>query len=192
MLTAAVSISDFARELRAVSEKDFTIPNVQRFLREHHVAPDTLAPYLLFDPQHYTRNLIDKTDLYELIAICWDSGQASSIHNHHEQNCWMAAPIGRLEVQNYRVVEQDAARGFCRLEPTNKLIISADDPVSVDPEEPVHKVSNLAEYGNRAVSLHIYSRPFDRCLVYSPEQQKYGEITLSYTTVYGKKVNSQQ
>ena len=28
----------------------------------------------------------------------------SSIHNHKGQNCWMAAPMGKLAVQNYRVL----------------------------------------------------------------------------------------
>ena len=73
----------------------------------HPVLPDTLAPYLTWDKQHYTRNLIDKTPLYELVAICWEIGQASSVHNHREQNCWMAVPIGRLRVENFRVVAQN-------------------------------------------------------------------------------------
>jgi hypothetical protein len=36
------------------------------------------------------------------------------------------------------------------------------------------------------VSLHIYSRPFDTCVVYSPEQGTCGVINLHYTTVYGR------
>ena len=76
-------------------------------MNAHSVAPETLAPYLTWDRQHYTRNLIDKTPLYELIAICWDVGQVSSVHNHRDQNCWMAVPIGRLQVENFHLVSQD-------------------------------------------------------------------------------------
>jgi hypothetical protein len=36
------------------------------------------------------------------MTICWEIGQASRIHNHRDQNCWMSAPIGRLKVQNFR------------------------------------------------------------------------------------------
>ena len=60
-----------------------------------------------WERQHYTRNLIDKTPFYELLAICWEIGQVSSVHNHRDQNCWMAVPIGRLRVENYRVVFED-------------------------------------------------------------------------------------
>ena len=84
--------------------------NCENFCKMTPVDPDSLAPYLTWDRQHYTRNLIDKTPLYELIAICWEVGQASSVHNHRDQNCWMAVPIGRLLVENFHVVDQDIAR----------------------------------------------------------------------------------
>src|SRR5207302_2352209 len=100
-----LSIQDFTSELRKLPVSSFEhVDAVQRFLCEHPVNPESLSPYLLWDRQHYTRNLIDKNSLYELVAICWEIGQASSIHNHRDQNCWMAAPIGALRVQNYRVL----------------------------------------------------------------------------------------
>lgn len=188
MATHLVPIAEFVRELRGVPEADFTLERVHRFLRQQPVDPESLGPYLVFDTQHYTRNLIDKTGLYELLAICWEPGQSSAVHNHHEQNCWMAAPIGRLVSQNYRVLEQDAARGLCRLEATDQALLTPAQPLPVNPAEPVHRVYNPQEFAQRAVSLHIYSRPFDRCLVYSPEQGKYGEIALHYTTMYGRAV----
>lgn len=176
------------RDLRAIPEAEFTIERVHRFLRENIVSPDTLGPYLLFDSQHYTRNLVDKTELYELLTICWEPGQSSAVHNHYGQNCWMAAPVGRLVSQNYRVLEQDETQGRCRLEPTDEVLLTPGNPLPVNPSEPVHRVHNPRAFAQRAVSLHIYSRPFDRCLVYSPEQGKYGEIRLSYTTMYGRPV----
>ncbi len=109
-----VGIQDFAAWLRKLPESAFDrTDQVIDFLRSAPVAPDTLAPYLTWDRQHYTRNLIDKTPLYELIAICWEVGQISSVHNHRDQNCWMAVPIGRLLVQNYRTISQDLRSGKC-------------------------------------------------------------------------------
>jgi cysteine dioxygenase len=184
-----VSIDDFVARLGQFPARSFEgTAHILRFLEENPVDPGTLERYLFWDAQHYTRNLIDKTDLYEVIAICWDSGQISSIHNHREQNCWMAAPIGRLMVQNYRVLEQDLKRGTCRLELTDSLKMNRKHPCAVNPSEPVHKVYNPQEFRERAVSLHIYSRPFDSCDVYSEEQQTCGTIGLSYTSMYGKRV----
>src|SRR5258708_16666227 len=98
--------------------------------------------------------------------------------------CWMAAPIGRILVQNYRVLQQDMDAGSCDLEPSNTVEISPTSPTAVNPLQPVHKVYNPPEFGERAVSLHVYSRPFDRCLVYSQEQHKCGEIHLGYTSEF--------
>jgi cysteine dioxygenase len=181
-----VDIKDFVAGLRQFPAVAFqTTGQVLSFAREHPVLPSSLEPYLFWDAQHYTRNLIDKTDLYELIAICWEVGQASSIHNHREQNCWMVVPIGRLMVQNYRVLFQDLATGKCRLERADLVEMNPANPMAVDPREPVHEVYNPRDFQQRAVSLHIYSRPFDTCDVYSEEQQSCGTIHLYYNSVGG-------
>ncbi|HMK29699.1 MAG TPA: cysteine dioxygenase family protein [Terriglobales bacterium] len=182
------SIADFVKQLRQLPAHSFErLEDVRSFLVEHVVDSQTLAPYVCWDSQHYTRNLIDKTPLYELLAICWEVGQISSIHNHRGQNCWMAVPIGRLMVQNYRVLLQDLQAGRCKIERTFAVEMNAESPVAVDPKAPVHKVYNAKEFAERAVSLHIYSRPFDSCDVYSEDQQTCGTIKLSYTTEYGKR-----
>ena len=185
---ALVSIEEFTSELRKRPESSFVgVTEIHEFLRNHPVNPDTLSPYLVWDRQHYTRNLIDKTPLYEVIAICWEVGQVSSIHNHRDQNCWMAAPIGKLKVQNYHVVWQNEDLGQSKIEPTDTLEMDQSNPVSVNPLEPVHRVYNPAELKQRAVSLHVYSRPFDTCVVYSDQQGTCGTIKLHYTTQYGQR-----
>ena len=188
--TKRVSIQDFAAGLRKFPESEFnSTDQVINFLKSAPVDPDTLSPYLHWDRQHYTRNLIDKTPVYELIAICWEIGQISSVHNHEDQNCWMAVPIGRLLVQNYRTVSQDLTNRRCQLEATEIVEMDLAHPCRVDPREPVHRVLNPREFNHRAVSLHVYSRPIDSCVVYSPEQGTCGKIKLHYTTEYGKPAN---
>ena len=187
VVSKQVSIKDFVSELQKFPEPVFDrTDSILKFLGSISVAPDTLAPYLTWDRQHYTRNLIDKTALYELIAVCWEVGQGSSVHNHREQNCWMAVPIGRLLVENYRVISQKLEAGTCDLETADTVEMNPAHPCAVDPQEPVHRVYNPREFNQRAVSLHVYSRPFDTCVVYSPEQHTCGEIKLHYTTEYGK------
>ena len=181
-----VSVDEFAAQLRKFPAEAFSrIDSIREFQRRFTISGETLNPYLFWDSQHYTRNLIDKTSLYELIAICWDVGQASAIHNHSDQNCWMVAPVGRLRVQNYRTLYQDVARGTCRIEPIEQLDLSAESPIAVNPLNPVHKVYNPREFGERAVSVHIYSRPFDSCIAYSEEQSTCGMIKLTNTSEFG-------
>ena len=90
-----VSIDELVQELHACPASAFDgTEEILALLAKMPVQEASLAPYLNWDRQHYTRNLIDKTDLYELLAICWEVGQCSSVHNHRDQNCWMAAPVG--------------------------------------------------------------------------------------------------
>jgi len=181
------SVQDFVSELRKFPETAFDgIEEVRAFLQNTPISPESLAPFLTWDAQHYTRNLIDKTALYELMAICWEVGQASSVHNHRDQNCWMAVPSGRLLVENFHVVHQDIAAGKCTIKVTETVEMNASHPCAVDPLEPVHRVLNPREFNQRAVSVHVYSRPFDTCVVYSAEHGTCGEIQLHYTTEYGK------
>jgi predicted metal-dependent enzyme (double-stranded beta helix superfamily) len=182
-----VSIQRFVEQLRKMPEAAFEETEALRqYLLLSPVDPDSLAPYLNWDRQHYTRNLIDRTPRYELMAICWEVGQASSVHNHRDQNCWMAVPIGRLRVENFHLVHQDLQGGRCQLEPLNTVEMNVSQPCAVDPADPVHQVVNPREFNARAVSLHVYSRPFDTCVVYSPEQGTCGEIKLHFNTEYGK------
>src|SRR5437588_3778567 len=163
MRTAAntVPIETLVKGLRQMPDSIFgpTEP-LRLFLRDNPVNPDSLAPYLNWDRQHYTRNLIDRTPLYELMAICWEVGQTSSVHNHRDQNCWMAVPIGRLHVENFHLVHQDLQGGTCRLEPSDMVEMNSANPCAVNPADPVHRVVNPREFNQGAVSLHVYSRPF--------------------------------
>ncbi len=181
----SISIDEFVSGLCGIREEQFS-SGVYDFLKEYCVRETTLKPYTFFSEKHYTRNLIFRNELFELMAICWEVGQSSRVHNHWGQNCWMAVPIGRLRVQNFSIVEEDRASAFCRLDRAEAFDIHRRSPAEVDPTEPVHQVLNLPQFNARAVSLHIYSRPYDRCLVYSPTKNSYEEVTLEYTSERGK------
>jgi cysteine dioxygenase len=183
-----LNISDWVNNLAAVPDRNFTLENVQNYILHHAIRPESLEKYLFFSKGSYTRNLIYKNDVFECMAICWEVGQFSRIHNHRDQNCWMSAPIGRLKVQNFRVDQRHSDgehRGTCRLAPTDIYVMDATHPAYVNPLEPVHQVLNLAEYNQRAVSIHVYSKPFDMCEVYLREQGTYADVPLHYTSEYG-------
>ena len=181
-----LSVTDWVARLAAIPERDFTLQTVQDYVLNHPVRPETLDKYLFFSKGNYTRNLIFKSAVFECMAICWEIGQVSRVHNHRDQNCWMSVPIGRLRVQNFRVNDRDAAHGTCQLVPTDIYDMDAGHPAHVNPLEPVHQVLNLAEFNQRAVSIHIYSHPFDTCEVYQREKGTYADVPLHYTSEYGQ------
>lgn len=180
-----VTINEFVERLSAIPENEFTDAGVLEFLRRNRVDLASLAPYLYFSCDRYARNLIHRTPLFEMIAICWESGQKSAIHNHRDQRCWMAMAFGRVMVHNFRLVRKDPTTGFCELESSTQFLIDTETPQEVDPAEPIHQVLNLPQFGSRAVTLHIYSRPFDTCEVYDLQARRYGDVALQNTSEFG-------
>jgi len=89
-------------------------------------------------------------------------------------------------VQNYRVDHRDASRGTCKIVPTDAYEMDATHPSYVNPLEPVHEVINVPEFNQRAVSIHVYSKPFDSCEVYQRDEGTYADVPLFYTSEYGE------
>jgi predicted metal-dependent enzyme (double-stranded beta helix superfamily) len=184
------TIERFIEGLCRIPEAGFNAEGVEDYLRATPVDPGSLERYLHFTPTHYTRNLVYRCPLFELMTLCWDVGQQSRIHNHAGQRCWMAVPFGRLEVQNYEVVAIDSKAGRCELKEANRFVMDPAHPGHVQAELPVHAVINPPAYGARAASLHVYSKPYDRCLVYSLENKSYTEVPLFFDTEYGQPVGA--
>lgn len=172
--------------LNGISDDDFTCDNVYNYLGESPVDVDSIAQYLHWSHKFYTRNLIHKNDRFEVMAICWEKGQVSRIHNHWDQKCWMMVPIGRLQGQNFAVQEIDETRGHCKLIETDAFELKDCLAAKVELEEPIHQVLNLPEFNERAVSIHIYSKPYDRCLSYCRDTDTFKEVELFYTSIDGK------
>lgn len=179
------NIQDLIDQLRAIPSASFTRQRVLEEIGRTVLDPSSLAPYAFFSPVHYTRNLIHRCDLFEVIALGWERGQESAIHNHHGQECWMGVPVGRLEVRNFRLLDHDPGRRTCRLVPSIRYAIDPERPTAIDPEEPIHSVHNSPEFGGRAVSVHVYSLPFETCEVYDIVRHCYDVVRLDYTSRLG-------
>src|SRR5277367_1701560 len=181
-----IDINTFATQLSEIPEEQFTDSAVLEYMRDNPVSIASLDPYLYFSTEHYTRNLILHTPLFDLMALCWEIGQVSRIHNHTNQRCWMGVALGKMQVQNYHIVRQDPATHFCELISTDRYVIDSDHPAEVDSGEPIHLLVNPPAFASRAVTLHIYSHPFDECEVYDLKTKRYETVSLSYTSELGR------
>lgn len=179
-----VTIEEFVAGLEAL--ENLPSDQVWEYLGSHAVRPETLEPYSFFSPARYSRNLIFKNDVFELLALGWEIGQVSTVHDHRNQRCWVVVSTGKLMALNYRVVERNPQALTCRLEATRSCLLPPGTLTKVEKEEPVHQMLNLKEWNQRAVSLHLYSKPFRTCEVYQPDRGTYSEMELYYTSLYGK------
>lgn len=181
-----IAINDLIEGLRDIPDESFVCDNVYEFLSNNAVEVESIGKYLFWSQSFYTRNLIYRDDRFEMMAICWERGQVSRIHNHYDQRCWMTVPVGRLKGQNFAVEAFDEATGYCKLRETDEFELANCLAAKVELEEPIHQVLNLAEFNERAVSIHIYSKPYDRCLSYCRDTDTFKEVRLHYTSVGGK------
>ena len=181
-----VDVTKLIDGLREIPDQEFDCDNVYDFLGRNPVSVDSIQKYLFWSEKFYTRNLIFKDDRFEMMAICWEPGHVSRVHNHCEQRCWMTVPIGRLKGQNFAVEEIDETRGYCRLRETDTFELSDCLIAKVELEQPIHQILNLAEFNDRAVSIHIYSKPYDHCLSYCRDTDTFKDVQLYYTSVDGR------
>lgn len=184
-----ISVSDFAHELASVPLSFFGSQDMENFVKTTKIKLETLEPYLLFDNGTYTRNLIFGNENFEMMALCWDKGQCSMIHDHDGQNCWMLMQMGKLRVKNYRLQTSDETEILpCGIEYTTTFDLETENAAYVPDDEPVHQISNLPQFGERAVSLHIYSKPITACRIFYPQRNEILRKNLIYTTVEGKRI----
>ena len=161
-------------------------PGLDASLAGVRVDVEQLTPYLCFQRGRYTRNLVYRDACFELILNCWDAGAVSPVHNHDGQECWFSIQAGTFELENFPLLLGGRVPGLAQLGPPQRLgPVGAGHVDHRTPAEPVHRVRALS---GPALSLHVYARPLDSCLVYDVERGRCCLRTLRYDTVFGRKV----
>jgi len=142
--------------------------------------------YCFWDEKRYTRNLVFKNDLYEMIIICWNEGQQSPIHDHSASDCFMAFVQGAAE-ETYYYIERwkedptecpDLRRGDSHQFSEGEVSYIADDLG-------LHRIRPV---NGRAVSLHIYSPPITSCSVFLQDLNRVSNPRSTYYTVNKQRV----
>ncbi len=120
--------------------------------------------YRFFCESGYTRNLVHRSERFELLVLCWDAGQESPIHNHEGQDCWMGVLDGRIEELRYVTPDQVVPGP---LAPTDSKVFEAGQVAFIRDDIGLHVVRGAD--GRPGVSLHLYASPYDACNVYCPD-----------------------
>ena len=75
------------------------------------------------------------------------------------------------------------------LEETDRVNIASVGAIStVDREDTIHQISNHPAFGEPAISVHVYSKPIDSCVVYDREKRTCKRVQLSYHSEQGRVV----
>lgn len=171
-------LKHFVEGLERLSKENFPVEKVTLFLKNNPLDFDKIEPYTFFSNDRYTRNLLYKTESFEVLFLCWMPHQASPIHGHEGEKCWMRVEKGILNFVDYSF--QEGVEGVF-VEPRHSAVGVVG---FVDGPAVIHKVSNQAD--EPAISLHLYARPFVECDIFDYDAHKKARIHLDYFSVNGK------
>jgi hypothetical protein len=170
-------IADLVDALRGLGG-EFEPSRVAATLRAVRVDDRSLAPFLGFTPGRYTRNLVARTPAFELIAICWDRDARSAIHDHAESDCAFVLQRGAIACEDWRITRGGEREGPCELARAGSTTLRAGD---IDQRSGPFSLHRVGADGGTAVSLHVYSRPIDSCLLFE-ESGHCRRVTARYDT----------
>jgi adenylyl-sulfate kinase len=112
-----------------------------RALVASQVTLDDVAEWVRFDPLNYRRNLIFRTERYELRLLCWLPRQRSSLHGHGSSAC------------AFRILQGTSTE--IRMQQSDHVLKVGD--VTEEGGALVHQIVNLG--AGPLVSLHAYAPP---------------------------------
>jgi hypothetical protein len=172
-----LSMAGFVDEIKHLIASGFDQDRVHAFLTGTRIEPASLDRHVRFEAGRYTRHLVYKSPDIELLVLCWKQGARAAVHGHEGELCWARVERGRLRFTNYREVSREPLQ-----------VIPVGPPVDggpghLDGPADIHAVDNPGEFGLDAVSLHVYSRPYDECDIYDLEQGVVRRVRLQYDSV---------
>jgi cysteine dioxygenase len=141
---------------------------IEALLRAAQFDDASLAPFVSFMADRYTRNCVYRDERFELLLLCWARGARSPIHDHGDSRCFVTVLRGALTIENFTILEHGRAPGPAVLSRTGTQNLGLGGIDTRSPQTDVHRVSAL---GGPAISLHLYAAPLDRCLVFDVAQK---------------------
>lgn len=190
-------IDDFVQLLRGFTPQTLTSSSVLDLCHDTDLDDSSLAPYVHWNDALYTRNLIYRDELFEIMAVCWQKGQKTVLHTHNGQLGWMMVNRGVAEVTNFKWQGCNAAEGQnvggldciagateIQLSREHVETCGRGGPVNaIDRVRTIHQVAVVGE--EPVVSVHIYSRPIDSCVAFDLEAPRCYRRQLRYYSKFG-------
>lgn len=166
------SLNQLLEELPRCEGNDYV-----QIAKNMDISPEDLSEYAHFSDQTYTRNCIMRTQDFELLLLCWNKGQKTSIHSHDGEECWVYLAEGKLREKRFK----ESADSIEKIDDTK---MSQSRLSYMNDHMGYHSLENIAD--DKSMSLHLYVSPIDECKVYDEEQEKFKDKDLKYYSYEGE------
>lgn len=138
-----------------------------------------LKDYLYWDDSSYTRNLISKTESFELMACCWEPGQSSVLHDLNGQLGWIKVLSGNLD---FTVTKVNGVIGDEEVKNLKK-----GDLHTHQSKSQMYKITNNSN--EKAVTMHLYSLPITYYKVLTGKGTDVENLNITYHSINGTLIN---
>jgi len=178
------------------STDDVNINQVQAFLESYQPDKEEWQEYAIFDQFKYTRNLVHEGNgKFNLILLCWNKDQTSSIHDHSDAHCFMKVMDGSLTEILYDWPTQKEQEEMNKnkesqamMKPVRKTELPCGSVAYINDSLGLHRVCNES-LTNTAVSLHVYSPPFKMCQTFNEKTGGRAKSNMTFYSKFGKKIS---
>jgi len=158
---------------------------VKRVLEETFAAGTEFldAHYLVPNPERYARRLVHRDpDLrYTVIAMVWNVGQGTPLHDHAGIWCVECVYQGRIRVTSYHCHGGDPEHDIVQFQQELVVHAGVGEAGALIPPFEYHVLENAG--AAPAVTLHVYGGEMDHCHIFEPVEhgwlRRFRE--LSYT-----------
>ena len=141
------------------------------------------ARFLVPNPERYARRLVhrDPEGRYTVIAMVWNTGQGTPLHDHAGIWCVECVYRGQIQVTSFSCQGGDPERDLVRFQQEAVIQAGVGEAGALIPPFEYHVLENAGE--TPAVTIHVYGGDMNYCHIFEPAEngwiRRYRE--LSYT-----------
>jgi cysteine dioxygenase len=147
------------------------------------------APYMKFQPNKYTRNLVDAGNgKFNVMILCWAESQGSSIHSHSNSHCFMKCIQGKLVETKYAWPSNEDVAKEEPMHIIRRTELAEGDVAYINDSIGLHRVENPS-HTDTAMTLHLYVPPYFHCNTYDERTSRINEAHVTFYSVGGKLTN---
>ena len=119
-------------------------------------------------PDYYARRLIHRApgDRYTVLAMVWDVGQGTPLHDHAGIWCVECVYRGKIRVTSFSVHGGDPEKDIVKFEREAVVMAGVGEAGALIPPFEYHMIENSTD--QTAVTIHVYGGEMKFCHVYEP------------------------
>jgi len=171
---------------QAFSTDEVNIDYVHTIMNNYKGNMNEWASFIKFQPNKYTRNLVDNGNgKFNLMILCWAESQGSSIHNHTNSHCFMKCLQGKLIETKYAWPKDGEENKEEPMHMISRTELKEGEVAYINDSIGLHRVENPS-HTDTAITLHLYVPPYDHCNVYDERTGRNNEVNITFYSVGGQ------